>query len=77
MALGGNDFHVFDTGALETEGDELGCPLDIRFVLGKRADTGDPQEVFQLFEQAVLVLFYKCVGGSGHGRGYHHYGKPS
>ncbi len=50
-------------------GHELRGGCDVGLVLRERADAGDAEKVLQFFEQAVLVLLDKNIGGAVHGRG--------
>ena len=52
--------------ARQTVGDELGGALDVGGVLGQSADAGDAQELLQLVQETVLVLFNVSIGGRRH-----------
>ena len=69
IARGGNDLDVFQARAAQAFGHKLRGGSDVGLVLGKRADAGDAEEILEFFEQAVLVLLDKNIGGAVHGRG--------
>ena len=45
MLAGLDDIDVFEAGTFKFFGDEVSGALDVEFVLGKRADAGDAQEL--------------------------------
>ena len=69
IARGGNDFDIFQTRAAEALSHKLRGGRDVGLVLRKRADAGNAEEILEFFEQAVLVLLDKNIGGAVHGRG--------
>jgi hypothetical protein len=49
MALGFDDFHVFEAGVAEFGGYVLGGAVGIFIVLGESGDAGDAEEFLQFF----------------------------
>jgi hypothetical protein len=62
----GDDLDVLKPYGPQTIGDKSGGTLDIGGMIGKSADTRDPEEIFQFFKQPVFVLFNEGGGGLGH-----------
>ncbi len=50
----------------QTGRDESRGALDVGGVIGKSADAGDAEELLQLVQETVLVLFNKNTGGRRH-----------
>jgi hypothetical protein len=67
ITRGGDDVDILHAGTAQTFGHEMRGAGDVRLVFGKRADTGDAEELLQLFEEAVLVLLDKNIGWAVHG----------
>jgi hypothetical protein len=61
MALGFDDFDVFEAGVAEFGGYVLGGAVGIVIVLGESGDAGDAEEFLQFFEEARLVLGYVTI----------------
>jgi hypothetical protein len=61
MALGFDDFDVFEAGVAEFGGYLLGGAVGIFIVLGEGGDAGDAQQLLQFFEEARLVLGYVTI----------------
>ena len=55
MSLGGDHFDIVHADAPQFVGDKIGGLLHIRFVLVKRADAGNAEEVLQLIDKAGLI----------------------
>ena len=68
MSLGLDDLNVLEADALQIGGHNFGGLAHIVFVLFRSADAGNAQQIFQLFQKALLVLagIGNC-GGNGCG----------
>ncbi len=64
MPFGRDDLDVLHPDAAQFAGHVICRSLHIRLVLWRRADAGNPQQVFQLTEKTLLVLARKinCRG---------------
>ena len=58
MAFGRDDFDVLHSNAPQFAGDVIRCTLDIGFVLGRGADAGNAQKVFQFTGDVVRGASY-------------------
>jgi hypothetical protein len=66
VALGFDQLHVLKAGGDEVVNDKVGGPVRRFVILGQRGNTGDAQEVLELFEEPDLVFFDVTVDGYGH-----------
>ena len=65
-----NDLDVLKTGLTKMIRYKLGSILNILVMLGEGGHTGDAQELFQLFKQAIFMLLdIGSRGDGGCGRG--------
>lgn len=76
MALGGDDFYVFEARFCQGVSSELSRASNVRFVFRERGNAGNAEEFKEFFEQARLVgvdplIDSREAGGAGHRNFYY------
>jgi hypothetical protein len=66
MFGGGDDFDVLHPNDAQALGHKFGGAADIALMFRQRAHAGDTQEIFQLIEETIAILFDKSIGSGRH-----------